>query len=342
MDETPADMADFIEYAKGASNTPMGRQRVEDGHPAPYSLPYIELGNEEAVNETYWQKFKALAEVIWAKDDKIILVLGDFAYGKVIDDPFNFPGGAAVKSLAAQKKILDFAREHNREVWFDIHVWTENPPHPNGMRPEQSYIEHLAKLSPGAKFKVVVFEFNANNHSMKRALANALGVNQVERLGAYIPILCSANCLQPYRQNDNGWDQGLLFLSPSQVWPQPPYFVTQMVSRNYLSNLVKSETQSPNDILDATAKKSDDGKVLTLQVVNPGKAPLATAIHLEAFVSAKATARVTTLSGDWEDRNTPEQPDRVKPVESNWTHAFQNGKASYTFPANSFTTIRLE
>ena len=34
-----------------------------------------------------------------------------------------------------------------------------------------------------------------------------------------------------FRQNDNGWNQGLLFLSPSQVWAQPPYYVTQMDSR---------------------------------------------------------------------------------------------------------------
>ena len=32
------------------------------------------------------------------------------------------------------------------------------------------------------------------------------------------PVTTSANCLQPDGQNDNGWDQGLLFLNPSQVW----------------------------------------------------------------------------------------------------------------------------
>ena len=52
----------------------------------------------------------------------------------------------------------------------------------------------------------------------------------IERDGR-LPIATSANCLQPDRQNDNGWNQGLLFLNPSQVWLQPPGYVTQMLSR---------------------------------------------------------------------------------------------------------------
>src|ERR1035438_1913166 len=44
-------------------------------------------------------------------------------------------------------------------------------------------IEQLGRISPGAKYKVVIFEFNAGNHAMKRALANACAINQLERLG---------------------------------------------------------------------------------------------------------------------------------------------------------------
>ena len=87
---------------------------------------------------------------------------------------------------------------------------------------------------------MVVFEFNAGNHSQRRALANALAIHAIERDGR-IPIATSANCLQPDGQNDNGWDQGLLFLNPSQVWLQPPGYVTQMFSRNYLPQLVQCE-----------------------------------------------------------------------------------------------------
>ena len=100
-----------------------------------------------------------------------------------------------------------------------------------------SFADALDKMADGARHKVVVFEFNAGNHAQKRALANALAINAVERDGR-LPIVTSANCLQPDGQNDNGWDQGLLFLNPSQVWLQPPGYVTQMFSRNYLPHAV--------------------------------------------------------------------------------------------------------
>jgi hypothetical protein len=41
-------------------------------------------------------------------------------------------------------------------------------------------------------------------------------------------------------------------------------------------------------------------------------------------------------------RNTAENPDLIKPTVAEWRHGLQDGHATYTFPANSFTVIRLE
>jgi alpha-L-arabinofuranosidase len=342
MDETPGDMADFMEYVNGPAKSDWGRRRTADGHSSSYGLKYIELGNEEAVNENYWRKFKPLAEAIWAKDPGVVLVVGDFAYDKAIEDPYNFSGAPSIRTLAAHKKILDLAREHDREVWFDVHIGTEQPPAPDGVPGVRTFIEQLDRLSPGAKYKVVVFEFNAGNHAMKRALANACAINQLERLGDRIQIACSANCLQPYKQNDNDWNQGLLFLSPSQVWPQPPYYVTQMAARNYLPLCVKAETTSPGNALDVTATRSEDGKTLTLQVVNTGKTALPAQLKLDGFVPQKPTAHATVLMGDWEAINTPEQPERIKPSESEWQHGSAGGVVSRTFAPYSFTVLQFK
>ena len=106
MGESPRDMADFVEYVNGPADSEWGRRRAADGHPEPYRLRYLELGNEERVDEDYWRKFKPLAEAIWAKDSEMAIVVGDFIYGKPIDDPFKFTGAASgITSLAAQQKI---------------------------------------------------------------------------------------------------------------------------------------------------------------------------------------------------------------------------------------------
>ncbi len=343
MGESPQDMADFVEYANGPAGSPWGRRRAADGHPEPYRLKHVELGNEEAVNESYWRKFQPLAEAMWAKDPALTLVVGDFAYGKVITDPFHFEGGASTNTLAAHQKILQLAKAHDREVWFDIHIDTDHPPAPDGLRGPRSYIEQLGKIAPGAKYKVVIFEFNSGNHAQKRALSNAIAINEVERVGDLLPIACAANCLQPDGQNDNGWDQGLLFLNPSKVWLQPPGHLTGMVRRAYQPLLVKCEVSGDADKLSANAKRSDDGKTLVLQVVNWDAAqPRKVRILLKGFSPAGPEAAVEELLGPPDAVNTAARPDRIKPHPGQWRHGMTDGAATYSFPQNSFTVIRFE
>jgi hypothetical protein len=339
MDETAQDLADFIEYVNGPATSKWGGQRAADGHTRPYKLPYLQLGNEERVDENYFKRFLALAEAIWARDSQIILVVGDWGYREPIRDPFNCRNFSGITSLAAHQKILRLARKHGREVWFDVHVGTDGP------RPDFggtfSYIDALAKLAEGAKHRVVIFEFNAGNHGFRRALANAAAINRVERDGR-IPIATSANCLQPDKQNDNGWNQGLLFLDPSQVWLQPPGHVTQMYSRNYLPKLVQCQVTGANDTLDVSAKGSDDGRTLVLQVVNPTGEAIPTPIHLAGFIPKESVAQITELSGALDARNTAAHPSAIVPQSRPWKHALKNGDTSYTFPPYSVTVLRWE
>jgi hypothetical protein len=342
-DETPQDMADFVEYVNGPAESLWGRRRVADGHPKPYNLRHLEFGNEERIDDHYFERFKPVAQAIWAKDPQLILIVGDFAYGRPITDPMKFTGAASrITSLAAQQKILDLARQHDREVWFDVHIGTEGPAPSNDLKALPTFIDALAKVSNGAKHKVVVFEFNANNPEQRRALANAQAINTIERDGR-LPIALSANCLQPDGQNDNGWNQGLLFLNPTQVWLQPPGYVTRMFSRNYQPMSVPIELTGGEGHLDASAKVRKDGKTLVLQVVNTGEKPLTTALKLDGLTLAKPQAAVEELAAPMNARNTAAQPKAVVPAQRQWQHEIKDGgQASYTFPASSVTVLRFE
>jgi hypothetical protein len=260
----------------------------------------------------------------------------------VIVDPYKFEGGAAANSLAAHRKILELAKAHGKEVWFDIHVWTDHPPEPNGLKVERSYIDQLGKIAPGAKYKVVFFEYNSGNHRIKRALSDALATNEAERIGDLMPVACAANCLQPDGQNDNGWDQGLLFLNPSKTWLQPPGYLIQINRRHFQPLLVRSELSGRSDHLSINAKRSDDGKTLVLQAVNWDDQPRPTRIVIDGFTPSKPNATVETLAGPLEAANTAAEPDRVKPHSSDWVHELLGGKSAYVFPPRSITMIRLE
>ena len=343
LDETPQDMADFVDYATASAESEWGKRRAEDGHPKPYRLRYMEIGNEEAVDEAYWTRFKPIAEAIWAKDRGIVLIVGDFEYKKPITDPFNVEGAPRIKSLAAHKKILDLAKANGREVWFDVHIWNHNP---GEALPTIAALgrfgDALSKLSPGAPFKLCVLEENAINHAMRRAIAHAETINGLMRLGGRVKIVCAANGLQPDGQNDNGWDQGLVFLNPSRVWGQPPCYVTQMVSQNFRPRLLKTETTSSNTALDAVALANVNGRRLTLQVVNRSANPVRSHIQLDTPAKDFARAVVTQLSGPLDAVNRPDEPQRISSWKRDWTFHSDPSGAAYTFPPYSFTVFDFE
>jgi alpha-L-arabinofuranosidase len=338
MDETPNDMADFVAYVNGPADSEWGKKRVADGHPEPYRLKHIELGNEERVDEKYWERFRAIAEAVWAVDPEIVLVVGDFVYGQPIADPDHIKGAASgITNLAAHRKILDLAKRRGREVWFDIHIGTEHPDALSELAVVPTYVKALNKVANGARHKVVIFELNSNNHAQRRALANAIAVGELQHFCDSLPVVCSANGLQPDGQNDNGWNQGLLFLNPAQVWMQPPGYVCRMISRSYQPIDIPASVEG-DARLKVTAAKSEDGKTLVLRVVNAGDKPVATRIELKGFSLMKPTTVVEEIAGPMDAVNTSADPKRIVPRTKEWSHE----AGVYTFPAGSYTVMKWE
>jgi hypothetical protein len=334
IDETPQDVADLVQYLYGPASSPWGAKRVADGHPEPYTVNRIQLGNENAVDETYWQKFRALAEVIWAHDPKIKLVVGDFTYSDVIVDPFRFTGGGKVNTLAAHQKILNLAKERGTEVQFDIHLWTQNVRDvPSQIRALDSYVDQLGRIAPGANYKVVVFELNADSHDLARAIGNAYTINALQRRPK-IDVIASANALQVDGQNDNGWDQGLVFFNQLRVWGQPPYYVHQMKRASAQPNVLRTDVTGGDELFDVTALT--DGRKLTVDVVNGTDAPLTCTLKLDGV---KGRAAVSVLQGRPNAVNTAGNPRNTVPDQS--TVDLSSGSVTHTFPARSYTSFRI-
>jgi hypothetical protein len=272
-----------------------------------------------------------------------VLVVGDFVYSRPITDPNRITGAASgITNLSAHRKILELARRHKREVWFDIHIGTEHPGALGELAVVPTYVEALAKLAGGARHRVVVFELNANNHAHRRALANAVALGTLQQLGERLPVVCSANALQPDGQNDNGWDQGLLFLDPRQVWLQPPGYVTRMIARRYQPVNVPVWVEGGAGKLEVAAARSEDGKTLVLRVVNTADRAVAARLALGGFTATKPTAVVEELSGAGDAVNTATEPRRITPRSRQWRHGLGGKGALYTFPARSFTALTFE
>ena len=77
LDFCVQEVLDEIEYVTGDANTKWGAQRVKDGHPAPFKLQYVEIGNEDNLGSggrTYNDRFTKFYDAIKARhpDLKII------------------------------------------------------------------------------------------------------------------------------------------------------------------------------------------------------------------------------------------------------------------------------
>lgn len=328
IEETPQDMADMVDYLNDPVTTPWGKRRAQNGHAAPYHVRWIEIGNEEVLGgdnaaeyDHYIQRFSLLEAAIHAKDPKIQLVCA--AWWR--------PDSANVERV--------FKAFNGKAAFWDLHVGGDDPRAGEGVDRDLTQMQALfQKWAPGTSMKCVIFEENGGLHNQQRALGHATILNATRRHGDFVTVSCPANALQPWRQNDNGWDQGQIFFTPSQVWGMPPFYAQQMAAQNHLPLRVQSVCEGSAD-LDVTATRSEDGRTLALHVVNTGAAPRRAAVFLDAFPGVQPAVHVWTLAADPKAVNLPDGPETVRPQERIFSSA--GAQFDYTFPAHSYTILRL-
>ncbi len=328
IDETPEDIADMVEYLNGPETSIWGKVRAQNGHIQPYNVRYIEIGNEEAIDNNqewyrrYLARFEALEPAIHAKDSSIQLVIA--AWWRA--------DSALCRQIAEQL--------NGKAALWDVHVGGDGLRDGEDVDKQMTTMKaRLQEWCPGTTMKAAIFEENGGRHDLQRALGHAHIVNTTERLGDFIQMDCPANCLQPWLQNDNGWDQGQVFFTAGQVWGMPPYYAQKMIADSYQPICVNAQATSEARDLDVTATRDEGGKTLVIKVVNLGAQAHAADISIKGVGSTGSTAHIETLSGKLTDRNLPETPDKIKTVigDKPWGGL----KCSYTFPAHSFTVIRI-
>jgi hypothetical protein len=224
--------------------------------------------------------------------------------------------------LSAYRTILDTAAAAHGRLGIDLHVWTSDPyAVPHVVDVVNSFDTWIRRYRADADYRINIFELNADQHDLSRALANAVAISLFEARGSRVGVVTSANALQPDGQNDDGWNQGLVFFDPSHSWIEPPGCVTRMIADNYLPTSVAATTGNPALTVTATT----DGTALQLQVVNSGPAAQTPALSLTGFTPTAPTMRVTTLGQGGAPVTTT-----------------TGTTGSWTFPPRSFTVIRLQ
>lgn len=327
IEETAADAADMVEYLNGDISTVWGAKRAANGHPEPYRVKYIEIGNEEVIEgddyNTYLHYLDRFDELYTAMHEK--------------DSSIQFINAAWWRSGSTNMKMI-FDRLNGKAAYWDLHIWADDAfagtNVDNDLTDMQNY---FLTWDSNTTMKCAILEENGNLHNMRRALGHATTLNAVRRHSDFLLTSCAANALQPYLQNDNGWDQGQIFFTPTQVWGMPPFYAQQMASANHLPLLV-----STNQVigLDITATKSEMGDTLILHVVNTKSYAKKTIVSIQGFSGASNMVDAYTLSGALASENTPDLPEKIKTV-SSLLQVARVDSFNYSFPANSYTILRF-
>ncbi len=336
IEETPEDAADLVEYLNGPATSVWGGKRAANGHPKPYHVHYIEIGNEEALDGStswyrrYLERFKLLYAAMRPHDPNLNYVIA--AWWRP-DEPL-------CKQIAQEL--------NGKAALWDVHVDADNLRDADRVDLTLTQMQELfGAWIPGTKMRACIFEENGDRHDMQRALGHARILNVTQRHGDFVQMDCPANCLQPFGENDNGWNQGQVFFLPDKVWAMPPYYVQQLAAANHLPLRIACEVDSPDHDLDCTATRSEDGNTLVLMVVNSSAKSHAAILKIDDFLQVEdrslqppVPADVWTLTGDVKAVNTPGALERLHPVYTRLDLAY-NGM-TITFAAYSYTVLRLQ
>lgn len=309
-EESPQDAADLADYLTAPVTNPWGKKRADDGHPEPYEVDYLQIGNEECIASKtpaafnhYCDRFELLTKAIKTRNPKLKIVC---AAWWVDDSP-------------EMEKV--FRRIDGLASAWDIHVGGDDPNSGSEVDKLMTGIkEKFSRWNPKSDLKVVVFEENGGTHNHRRALGHATNVNAVRRHGDFVLVDCAANCLQPLQQNDNGWDQGQVFFNSSTAWLMPPATANAMLSSTHQPTQIKSEVEG---VLDVLATKSKDGRSVVVTAVNKSDQPVPTTVQFATTTPTKGEAKM--MSGRLSDANSsdkvrvPIKSVALKKDSSHWT-----------------------
>jgi alpha-L-arabinofuranosidase len=304
IEETAADAADLADYLTAPVSNGWGAQRAKDGHPKPYDVSYIEIGNEEvwtdnaAQYQYYADRFTAIADAIHEHNPKLQLVCA-----------VNWiPNATHIKAV--------FTAIDGKGAAWDLHVWSDDVASSSSVDQTLTSMKQQFLLwDPKTNLKCVIFEENGGLHNMQRAISHAITLNATINHADFVRADCPANCLQPFNENDNGWDQGQIFFTPSRVLAMPPYYAQQMASAAWQPYCVENTISDPDSDINVSSTGSVDGSTCVLSIVNTGVVNKTIAVKVQGN-STGMHESISTLTGALDAVNTLDDPALISQVTS--------------------------
>jgi len=302
LDPYVQDALDLIEFANGDASTKWGKLRTDLGHPAPFNLKMIGVGNEQW-GPQYIDRWKIFTKAIKTKypNVKIVSALGPSPEGKEFD-LLN----KTFRSLGAD--ILD-------EHYYAPAKWFRD-----NARRYDNYDRKGPKIFAGEYAAQSVSTVNPDNkNNWECALSEAAFMTGLERnadvvnMASYAPLFAHVEGWQ--------WTPNLIWFDNLKSYATPNYYVQQLFSINKGTDVVpltlNNEAVAGQNDSYATASLDKNTNELVIKFVNTSTSAQNVSFKITGSKGYQKQATVTTLKADdKEAENSLTAPTAVSPVES--------------------------
>ena len=280
MDEWAQDALDLIEWANGPADSKWGKVRADAGHPEPFGLKYLGLGNEEKITPEFEERFRYIYEKVVAAHPEIVIV------GTA--GPGSHPGNGDFE------EGWKFATELNVPI-LDEHYY-EQRTYFQTSRQYDSYPRDR-------QTKVYLGEYAAKDKKLIDALSEGLYLLHVERNG---DVVCMTSYAPLFaKKGTNNWNPDLIYFDNEKPYLTCSYYVQQMFGQSsgdwYYGDCVSFDRSDDNLLGQSTVLDSKTRK-LYVKLCNAGENAAKADIDLSRF-SVKSKAVLTTIAGQPNDEN---------------------------------------
>lgn len=325
IDPYVQDALDLIEFANGDITTTWGKKRAEMGHPAPFNLKMMGVGNENW-GPQYIERLKIFQKAIKEK----------YPNFKLITSSGTDPEGARFDLLNGElrKMNADFIDEHyyRSPDWFFANAKRYDNYSRTGSKVfAGEYASHVDKTTG-----------NMRNNWLS-AISEAAFMTGLERNAAVVNMASYA----PLFAHIDGWQWApdLIWVDNLHIYGTPDYYVQKLFSLNKGSKVVpltlNNEVVAGQDKLYASAVIDAATNELIVKIVNASETEQTTVLSVEGVKKLAKEGKLTFMkSEDLKLVNSFDQPLAVSPAES--VIAVKGRKIEYKAPAFSFSVLRVK
>lgn len=314
MAEYIQEVLDLIEWANGPVSSTWGSKRAAAGHPAPFNLQYIGIGNEDKITPEFEERFKLIYEAVKAKYPEITIIgtSGPFSDGEDFERGWHH----------ARHLSVPMVDEHyyKEPQWF--------------IRNQYRYDSYDRK-----KGKVYLGEYASWGNKMKNAIAEAVYLTTLERNGDVVSMASYAPLLA--KKDHTQWKTDMIFFDNTRICLTPNYYVQKMFSTNqgdvYYEKIL-SYSAPDSTISGSCVWDSKSGDVI-IKIANVSEREGNIQVDLSRFKKIATKADQLVLTGKAEDENTFESPQVLIPVKSKISIT---KKMNLVVSAMSLTVIRIK